>query len=298
MRLKYSVSNWIFGEEELESICVKLQRFGYDGIELMGEPERYSAQEVRKLCADHGLEVLSIAGIYPWPTGERDLSNPDPGVRRRAVDYLRRCCDLAAELGAPLVIVVPSAVGKTVPVGNPQDEKAWEEAVKREWDNAVESLRDAARHAEATGVMLAVEPINRYETFLINTAAQGLQLISEIGSKMVKLHLDSFHMNIEESDPAGAIRQAKDLLVNFHVADSNRQAVGRGHLDFKGIIAALYEIDYHGALALEPLPPVPDPYMAVRFRRYRDLLDTYLEESIAQLKRYEAEVSEVTGGKQ
>lgn len=296
MRLKYSVSNWIYGEEELETVLVKLKRFGYDGIELMGEPERYPAREVKRLCEDHGLKVLSIAGIYPWPTEERDLSNPDPQVRKRAIDYLRRCCDLAAELGAPLVIVVPSAVGKTTPVGNPKSEVEWEEAVKREWNNAVESLRAAAEHAEATGVLLAVEPINRYETFLINTAAEGLRFISEVDSKAVKLHLDSFHMNIEESDLAEAIRKAKGFLVNFHVADSNRQAVGRGHIDFKGLIAALYEIGYQGALALEPLPPVPDPYMAVRFARYRSLLDTYLQESIERLKRYEAEVRETRGG--
>lgn len=292
MGLKYSVSNWIYGEEGVESVLAKLRRFGYDGIELMGEPEKYSAQEVKRLCADHGLKVLSIAGIYPWPTEERDLSNPDPQVRRRAVDYLRRCCDLAAELGAPLVIVVPSAVGKTVPVGNPLREEIWEAAVKLEWNYAVDSLRAAAAHAEATEVLLAVEPINRYETFLINTAAAGLRFISEVGSKMVKLHLDSFHMNIEESDLAEAIRRSKGLLVNFHVANSNRQGVGRGHTDFRRIIEALYEIEYRGALALEPLPPVPDPYMAVRFSRYRDLLDTYLEESIKRLKQYEAEVSE------
>ncbi len=292
MRLRYSVSNWIYGEEELGSILAKLRRFGYDGVELMGEPERYSAREVRELCADHDLKVLSIAGIYPWPTEERDLSNPEPRVRRRAVDYLRQCCDLAAELGAPLVIVVPSAVGKTSPVGNPQSEEEWEEAVKREWDYAVDSLRKAARYAEATGIWLAIEPINRYETFLINTAAAGLRFISEVGSKAVKLHLDSFHMNIEESDLVEAIRKSEGLLVNFHVADSNRQAVGRGHIDFKGIIAALCEINYSGALALEPLSPVPNPYMAVRFPRYREMLDLYLEESIERLKQYEAEVSD------
>lgn len=292
MGLKYSVSNWIYGEKELGSVLAKLKKFGYDGIELMGEPGRYSAREVKRLCADHGLEVPSIAGIYPWPTEERDLSNPDPQVRRRAVDYLCRCCDLAAQLGASLVIVVPSAVGKTVPVGNPKSEKEWEVAVKLEWNYAVDSLRTAAQYAETTGVLLAIEPINRYETFLINTAAEALRFISEVGSKAVKLHLDSFHMNIEESDPAEVIRRSKDLLVNFHVADSNRQAVGRGHIDFRRIIAALYEIDYRGFLALEPLPPVPDPYMAVRFSQYRDLLDTYLEESIKRLKQYEAELSE------
>lgn len=289
--LKYSVSNWIYGDEELQPLFGKLKEWGYDGVELMGEPDRYSTKEIKKLCADYELKVLSIAGIYPWPTKERDLSNPDPRVREKAVDYVHRCCDFAAELGAPLVIVVPSAVGKTEPVGSPQDGEGWERALKLEWNYAVESLSKAALYAEASGTLLAVEPINRYETFLINTAAEGLRFISEIGSHMVKLHLDSFHMNIEESNPTEAIRRSKGFLVNFHVADSNRQAVGRGHIDFRAIIKALYDIDYRGALALETLPPVPDPYMAIRFPQYKSLLDTYLEESIQRLKQYEAELA-------
>lgn len=286
--MKYSVSNWIYGEEKLQYIFDKITRFGYDGVELTGEPEKYSIKEVRKLCADHGLKVLSIAGIYPWPTEERDLSNPDPRVREKAVDYLHRCCDFAAELGAPLVIVVPSAVGKTTPVGGPRDEE-WDKAVKVEWSYAIDSLNKAALYAEATGILLAVEPINRYETFLVNTAEEGLRFISEIGSDMVKLHLDSFHMNIEESDLVETIQKSKDSLVNFHVADSNRQAVGRGHINFRAVIEALYDIDYWGALALEPLPPVSNPYMAVQFPRYKRILDTYLKESIQCLKQYETE---------
>ncbi len=293
MKLRYSVSNWIYGDEELQTIFDKLKRWGYTGIELTGEPGRYSTKQVKKLCADHDLRVLSIAGIYPWPTKERDLSNPDPQVREKAVDYLHRCCDFAAELGAPLVIVVPSAVGKTNPVGEPQGEEEWDQAVKMEWKHAIDSVSRAALHAEATGVFLAIEPINRYETFLVNTAEEGLRFISDIGSDMVKLHLDSFHMNIEESDLAEAIRKSKDLLVNFHIADSNRQAVGRGHIDFRAVMGALYDIDYRGALALEPLPPVSNPYAAIRLPQYKRTLDKYIEESIERLKEYEAEVATI-----
>lgn len=291
MKLRYSVSNWIYGDEELQTIFDKLKRWGYSGIELTGEPRRYSTKEVKKLCADHDLEVLSIAGIYPWPTKERDLSNPDPQVRGKAVDYLHRCCDFAAELGAPLVIVVPSAVGKTTPAGDPQGEDEWGQAVEIEWKYAIDSVSQAIPHAKVTGVLLAIEPINRYETFLVNTAEEGLRFISEVDSDMVKLHLDSFHMNIEESNLVEAIRKSKDLLVNFHIADSNRQAVGRGHIDFRAVIEALYAIDYRGALALEPLPPVSDPYKAVRLPRYRRILDKYIEESIEHLKYYEAEIT-------
>lgn len=285
--MKYSISNWIYGDEPLETTFQRLSRHGFDGVELMGEPERYHPEEVRQLCDKYGLRVLSIAGMYPWPTTERDLANPDPGVRQRAVVYLRRCVDFACDVEAPLIIVVPSAVGKTQPVGAIQSDKAWEDAYQREWTHAVESVRQAAEYAAQKGTLLAIEPINRYETYLVNTAEQGIRFVSEVGSEFVKLHLDTFHMNIEEPVPADAVRAAGELLVNVHVADSNRQAVGRGHFDFTALMKALKEIGYTRALALEPLPPVPDPYIAMRMDRYRSLWDAYAQESIGRLRELE-----------
>jgi D-psicose/D-tagatose/L-ribulose 3-epimerase len=287
--MKYSISNWIYGVEPLRTTFERLKRYGYDGIELEGEPQEYHRQEVNQLCRAFDLEVLSIAGIYPWPTDERDLANPDPRVRERAVNYLEECVDFASAVGAPLIIVVPSAVAKASPVGHFESEEEWVAAAEREWNYALESVRTAAVYAEQEGIALAVEPINRYETFLVNNVDQGLRFVSGVGSRAVKLHLDTFHMNIEEKDPAEAIRKAGELLVNVHIADSNRQAVGRGHTDFEAIMRALQEIDYQGALALEPLPPVPDPYIAARLRRYQHLRDLYAEESIVRLRQYEKE---------
>jgi len=288
--MKYSISNWIYGDEPLRVTFERLRRYGYDGVELMGEPSLYRAEEVRGLCREFGLQVLSIAGIYPWPTEERDLANPDPQVRGRAVRYLRDCVEFAVDVGALLIIVVPSAVAKTSPVGYFESEEEWVAAAEREWNYALESVRTAAAYAEKAGIFLAIEPINRYETFLVNNVDQGLRFVSEVGSRTVKIHLDTFHMNIEEKDPAEAIRKAGKLLVNLHIADSNRQAVGYGHTDFKAIMRALKDIDYQGALALEPLPPVPDPYIAARLKRYQHLRDLYAEECIARLRQYEREV--------
>jgi len=288
--MKYSISNWIYGDEPLRETFNRLKRYGYDGVELMGEPHLYRMAEIHGLCREFGLQVLSIAGMYPWPTEERDLANPDPQVRERAVKYLRECVDFAVDVGAPLIIVVPSAVAKTSPVGKFDAEDAWVEATKQEWAYAVRSVRKAAAYAEQKGVLLAIEPINRYETFLVNNVDQGLRFVSEVGSRAVKLHLDAFHMNIEEKDPAEAICKAGELLINVHIADSNRQAVGDGHTDFEAIMRALKDIDYQGALALEPLPPVPDPYIAARLRRYQHLRDLYAEECIARLRQYEKEV--------
>jgi D-psicose/D-tagatose/L-ribulose 3-epimerase len=287
--MKYAISNWIYGDEALETTCARLQRFGYDGIELKGEPQTYDPAEVTRLCKVYGLQVLSLAGIYPWPTEERDLANPDPRVRQKAVAYLMSCVDFAAEVGTPVVIVVPSSVAKTAPVGTFASEEEWMTAVANEWGHAVDSVREAALHAQARGVRLAVEPINRYETFLVNTCEQAIQFIQEVGSAAVGLHLDTFHMNIEEADLGSAFRRAGKRLLNVHIADSNRQGVGRGHTDFRAMMRALVDIGYQGSLALEPLPPVPDPYFAVRIKRFASLRDAYAEESITRLKALEAE---------
>lgn len=290
--LKYSVSNWIYGKEDLKTTFKRLKRFNYNGVELTGEPNRYSIKDVRKLCKNYDLDVLSIAGIYPWPTKERDLSNPASQVRKRAVKYLNRCCNFAKELNAPLVIVVPSAVGKTQPVNKPKTEAEWKKALKDEWNYAVDSVNKASEYAEGLNIKLAIEPINRYETFLVNTVQQALEFVSQIDSPAVKIHLDTFHMNIEEKSLSQAISNVGDLLYNIHVADSNREAVGRGHIDFRSMIRTLYKIGYKRSLALEPLPPVPNPYLATEFTKFKDFYDVYARESIKKLKQYEVEVKQ------
>lgn len=288
--MKYSISNWIYGDEPLEVTFQRLQKYGYDGVELKGEPKLYQTGEVRKLCKKYNLSVLSIAGIYPWPTLERDIASPDEGVRKKAVDYLQNCVDLAAGVGAPLVVVVPSAVGKTSPIDSFEDEEEWIQEKERVWNYAVLSVREAAKYAEAKGILLVIEPINRYETFLVNTAEEGLRFIAEVNSPAVKIHLDVFHMNIEEANPAEAIRRCGKLLMNLHISDSNRMAVGDGHVDFRAIMYALKEIRYQWALTLEPVPPVPNPYVATCLKRYEYLRDKYAEQCITRLKNLEKEI--------
>lgn len=190
-------------------------------------------------------------------------------------------------VGARVVVVIPASAGRTSPIGQPDSDKAWKEAVKREWDFAVASVRKAAAYAEEKGVLLAIEPINRYESFLVNSAAQGLRFVQEVNSPAVRLHLDAFHMNIEEKDPVEAIRKAGGLLVNMHISDSQRGPVGQGHTDFAAIMKALNEIDYQGPLTMEPLPPVPNALLAVQMEEYKPLRDAYAEECITRLRAYE-----------
>ncbi len=282
--MKYAVSNWIYGDEPL---AVTLERlYGYHGVELQGNLDRYEAREVRALTQRYGLAVCSVAGLFPWP-GDRDLSHPDPEVRGRALAYVRQLVAFADAVGAEQVLLVPAAVPRRAPVGYTGDPETWWSLVAREWRYAVDSVRQAVEAARARGIRLAVEPINRYETFLLTTVEQGLRFLRDVGSDGVFLHLDTFHMNLEERDPAAAVRRAGRYLSSLHLSDSHRGPPGEGHLDFRAILRSLREVGFEGWLILEPLAPVPDLSVAIRSHRCAALRDAYAERAIRWLQELE-----------
>lgn len=285
--MRYAVSNWIYGDEPLRETFARLARLGYEGIELVGEPNRYSIGEVRQLSQEFSIEVTSVLTWCIWGIPGRDLASPDQAERSAAMGYGRDCVDLAVALGSPVLVVLPSPAGRTSPTGQPKLEAEWKRAHAREWDLAVESLRDLAGYAAAHDLVLGLEPINRYETFLVTNLNQALRFLEAVGAENLKIHLDTFHMNIEEANLADAIRRAGSLLVNMHISDSNRQAPGLGHIDFSGLLKALRSINYRGSLALEPVPPGPDPLLAAAMTENIPLREIYAEESIRHLRQLE-----------
>jgi sugar phosphate isomerase/epimerase len=278
--MQYSVSNWIYATEDLEKSLQRLARYKYDAVELEGEPdkEKYKPEKVKKMLQQYGLEVSSIAGMYLWKDEiKRDLASSDKKIREQTIIYLFKCIDYAQLMGAKLVIVVPAAVSKLAP----------SLSKKEDWKNSVEAVREVAKYAEKKDILLAIEPINRYETYLVNSVQDALCYSREVNSSHVKIMADTFHMNIEERDIPEAIRIAGNNLINVHLADSNRCSVGRGHINFKALIKALKEINYQYALTLEPLPPVYDPYLALEGGISEDIFDQYAAESIMGLKYFE-----------
>ena len=286
--MRYAISNWIYGDEPLRRTFERLSRYGYQGIELVGEPGRYSLPEVRALSAEFGIPVASVLSWGIWGIPGRDLASPDEGERAAALRYEEACVDLAASLGAPFLVVLPAPAGRTAPTGRPTAEAEWKAGFAREWALAVDSLRRLAGYAAKNGIVLALEPINRYETFMVTNVDQALRFLEEVGTSNLKLHLDTFHMNIEEADPAAAIRRAGDLVVNMHLSDSNRETPGRGHTDFAAMLRALTGIGYEGVLALEPVPPGSDALLASAMSEAMPLRDIYAEEGIRYLKQCEA----------
>jgi D-psicose/D-tagatose/L-ribulose 3-epimerase len=283
--IRYAINNWVYPDESFRTIFTRLAKFGYDGIELRGEPDTTSVSEIKALCQEFKLPVTGILGWGIYGIPGRDLASPDPAERGNALAYFKKCIDLAVAVAAPVVVVLPAAAGRIVPVGEPQTEVEWDRAAGIEYGLAVDAVRQLAAYAVGKPVTLAVEPINRFETYMINTLDKALKFLADVGAPNVKIHLDFYHANIDEADPAGAVRRAGKLLVNMHVADSNREPPGRGHTDWLGIMLALIDIGFDGAMAMEPVPPDAPPGLAVAFKKNLALRDTYAQECISYLKQ-------------
>ena len=285
--MKYAINNWVYADEPLRDTFSRLAKFGYDGVELKGEPELYSPTEIQSLCQEFDMQITSVLGWNIWGIPGRDLASPDIKERSAAIQYGKDGIDFSAAVGAPILIVLPAPAGRTTPIGNPRTEEQWSTAYQAEWSNAVDSVQQMAAYAESRDIVLAVEPINRYETYLLTTVDEALRFINDVGADNVKLNVDTFHMNIDEADLAAAVRKAGDRLVHVHAADSNRQAPGRGHTDFTAVFQALNEVGFDGTIVLEPVPPGADPGMAIIRSDYLPLRETYAQESINYLKQIE-----------
>jgi len=241
--------NWM-RPEPIETTIARLARSGYDGIEISGEPALIDADQVKAVLDEHGVECW---GAVTLMTGGRDLVHEDHYVRLAGIQYVKDCLSLAASMGGRILTVVPSTVGKVVPMASPEEE----------WEWAVEGLRECQEHAERVGVRMGLEPLNRFETYFINRADQAVALAEEVGGDC-GVTLDIFHMNIEEADWAQAIRDTGDHLVDFHVADNNRLPCGQGAIDWEAVTGELRGIGYDGYLTVEFVVPVDRTPLSTR----------------------------------
>lgn len=221
----------------------RIASWGYDGVEIaVRDPQALDVATLQALILQHGLAIPAIGTGQAW--GEEGLSYTDPNeaVRRAAIERTKAHIPLAARFGA--VIIVGLLRGIVRPGVDPAQAMDW----------LVSALQECSLTAAAQGVRIALEPINRYETTLINSAAQGLELLERVGAPNIGLLLDTFHMNIEEPQIEQSILACGDRIFHFHVADSNRWHPGAGHLDFASILSALMATGYHGWVSGEFMP--------------------------------------------
>ena len=247
--MKVAMHNWMRAEP-VETTIKRLAKYGYDAIEISYDsvelsPGAPGTKAVAGMLKDNGIECVgSISLMFAG----RDLLHADPAVRASSVDYLKSCITMIKELrdgadGPGTMSIVPSEVGKVKEMDTPEQEWAW----------AVEGLKEVNAHANAEGVRIAIEGLNRFETNFINRHDQALLLASEVGDD-VGVCLDVYHMNQEEADTPAAFRAAGDRLFDVHVADNNRMACGQGDLDWALIIGTLKDMGYDGSITVEFVP--------------------------------------------
>lgn len=239
--MELAIHNWMRAEPVEETIR-RIAQHGYNKIEIAGNPDEYDTKVIKKLLDDHGL---SCWGSVTLMMGERNLLAKDEDQRARSIQYVKDVIKMVSELDGHMVSVVPGTVGKLVPDGRPE----------QEWEWAVDSMKRVYEYAESVGVLIGIEPINRFETYFINRGDQALALAEATGPNC-GVCLDTFHMNIEEDDMFEAIRRAKGRLHGFHVADNNRMAPGMGTLNWKKIVDTVKEIGYDQVLSVEFSSPI------------------------------------------
>jgi D-psicose/D-tagatose/L-ribulose 3-epimerase len=251
-----------FGAEHFH-LFAKMRDLGFDFVELLvPEPGEIDLKQTRKALDDAGLGVVLAARVNL----QRNLASDDVGAHKAGIDYLKYTVDCASALGAKIV-GGPLTGNPLVFAGRPPQPVADDERLARK-DRCVAGLKAAGDHAKAAGVQLAVEPLNRFESDVLCTTQQAIELLDAVDHLAVQLMLDTFHMHMEEASIAEAIRLGGDRLVHFQANENHRGFPGTGATDWVSVCRALNEIGYKGPVSLEPFRRNDDRF-GVPFAQWR-----------------------------
>jgi len=243
--IKFGASTWLwaspFTTETIEDLFPKIAQMGFDVVEIAVEdPALIDIKKVKSALSKYGLDVI-ICGAFG---DSRDLTNESMEVQKNGLSYIEDCLDICEELGVSFFAgPMYSAVGKARML-SPEQRKA-------EWDLAVKNLRLVCEMAEARGLKIALEPLNRFESDLVNTTEDALRMVKDINHPAAKVMIDSFHMSIEERDVESAIKAAGDDLIHVQVSENYRGAPGSGQTPWDAYKKGLEAIDYQGVVSIE-----------------------------------------------
>jgi D-psicose/D-tagatose/L-ribulose 3-epimerase len=247
--MRYGINTWVWTSpltnEEFKDIASKVAKIGYDWIEIPLEGlDDIDYAQAATVIRENGLGISCTGALGP----DRDLISPDPAIRENAKAYVRGAIDAAQQLGATnLVGPFYSAVGRT-----------WQQTeAERQSDLelVVASLKELGAYAADHGVVICLEPLNRFETSFMNLASQIAELVDRVDSPGVAMMLDTFHMHIEERNSGDAIRLAGKRLKHIHTCESDRGAPGTGQVHWDVVAQAIKDIGYNGPLVIESFTP-------------------------------------------
>ena len=228
---------------DFETNIAKITSYGYEGVELaIRDPKLVNPDELAAVISQRHLAVPAIGTGQAWGEERLSFTSSDPAVRRSAIERIKSHIPLAARFKA---VVILGLIRGMTPAGQTHEQSM---------TYLVAALQECSAAAAPHGVRFALEPINRYETDLIHSVADGLDLIERVGADNFGLLLDTFHMNIEEPSIEESIRVCGPRIFHFHVADSNRWHPGAGHINFNRILTTLFETGYNGFVSGEFMP--------------------------------------------
>ncbi len=262
-------SQWT--NEELDLID-RVKKLGLDFIEIpLMVLETFDAAAIKDRLNAVGLEAVTSTVLLDGT----DITSEDSQIRENGVKYLKECVQASSDIGAKSFSgVIYSQHVKSLP--NRPEEILWQ--------YSADALRTVAQFAKGLNVKIGLEPVNRYETCLVNTSEQALRLIDMIGEDNVMVHLDTYHMNIEEKSFYDATKLAGDRLIHYHLCENDRGIPGTGLVDWDGIFRALAEIKYNGYAALESFVDCTDNMSTWVWRQLAPSGDELLKEGVAFIR--------------
>ncbi len=259
MKIGFNLLLWATHIEERDfHLLETLRKVGYDGVEVplfQGDLAHYT--KLGRALADNGLAATTVTVM---PDVAHDIVSADPDARQGGCDHIRWAVDCTAALGGTLLAgPLHQALGHFTSEGR----------TREEWERGVEATRALAGDAADAGVALSVEPLNRFECYFLNTVADAAAFVEEVGKPNVGLLFDTFHANIEEKHPVGALRQNLRWINHFHVSANDRGTPGKDHVPWAEIFSVLKENGYDGWLTIEAFGrALPD--LAAATRVWRD----------------------------
>ncbi len=248
LNIKFGVSTWLWTSpfnKEAIALFSKIKQMGYDVVEIpVEDPALIDVKKVKEALSEYGLQPV-ICGAF---STSRDLTHDNSSYHQISFEYIESCLDICRDLGASFFCgPMYSAVGKARPV-SPEQKKI-------EWERAVINLRKVCQMAAERGLEIALEPLNRFESDLVNTTEDVSRLLTDINHSAAKIMLDGFHMNIEEPDIEKAILLAGDRLIHLQVSENYRGTPGTGQTCWDAYFRGLSAIRYEGAVSIESFTP-------------------------------------------
>jgi len=251
----------------------RVQNLGMDFIEIpLMVLETFDSKTIRQRLVSNSFSAVTSTVLL----GENDITSDDPNIRRNGINYLKRCVQATYEIGSTSF----SGVIYSQHVKSSQFKPT--ELI---WQYSADSLREVAKYAKQFGVTIGIEPVNRYETYLINTCEQALHLKNIIGEENIKIHLDTYHMNIEEKNLFNATILAGEDLIHYHFCENDRGIPGTGLINWDDIFRALKELNYRGYAALESFVDVTDNMNTWVWRKLAPDGDTLLKEGTKFIRK-------------